>query len=196
MNAAGARGAARVFVGLPLGAELGARVADAVAPALATARMRVPRAEGLHLTLAFLGDVARERLDGIAEALGSALAGAAAPRLVVAGTGAFPDRRRARVLWVGVEERAAPGRLAACRTAALAGLATVGLSVERADEPFRAHVTVARPRVGAGPVPAEFLAVTLGLAWDPPAVVLFESVRSEGANRYEPRARFAFRPDA
>lgn len=52
---------ARVFVGLALGADLGGAVAARVAEVLDPAEYRLARAEGLHLTLHYVGSLARER---------------------------------------------------------------------------------------------------------------------------------------
>lgn len=189
MNAA--RAGARTFVALALGAELGPRVAARVEWALAGADFRLPEGSGLHLTLAFLGEVARARLGPFVEELARALAGAAAPELRLVATGAFPSFARARVLWAGIEERGAPGRLAACRAAVLAGLARAGFEGEL--ERFTPHVTVARPR-GRARVPEAFAELHFGLDWDPAEVALFESRRDPAGSRYEVLARFALVP--
>lgn len=187
---------ARSFVALPLGAALGARVAERMSERMAQVldakAFRLARGEGLHLTLFFLGQVERERLVAIEAALREALAGAAAPVLRLTGAGAFPDPRRARVLWIGVEERAHLGRLEACRRAVLGGLAHAGIDTREEElRPFRPHVTVARPR-GGGRVPREFGALAFGLDWDPPGVELLESHPGPGGSRYECLERFPF----
>jgi 2'-5' RNA ligase len=66
------------------------------------ARLQWVRPEAIHLTLKFLGDIAEEQVDEIAQAL-TAVAGSR-PRffLEVGGLGVFPDARAPRVLWVGL----------------------------------------------------------------------------------------------
>lgn len=188
----GARESARSFVALPLGTELGEVVAARCAPALQGAPFRLTRGEGLHLTLYFLGDVGREELPGVAAALRDSLAGLPAPALGLGRTGAFPGASNARVLWVGVEERGAPGRLDACRRAVLDGLARAGVDTrEEEGRPFRPHVTVARPR-GRARLPAAFGALALGLDWNPGAVELLESRMGPGGSRYACLERFPF----
>jgi 2'-5' RNA ligase len=60
-------------------------------------------AENLHLTLKFLGEVPEGQIAAITETL-SAIAQATLPfTFAVKGVGGFPDLRRPRVLWVGVE---------------------------------------------------------------------------------------------
>lgn len=182
---------ARVFAALVLGPALAGALDRSVGAALAgRQRFRRPRAEGLHLTLCFLGDVPRERVPALGEALAAAAA-LPAPRLRLAGTGAFPGPARPRVLWVGVHE--APGtegrleRLAEACVRALGGAPPEG--------PFRAHVTVARPRDPRAGVPEAFGQLVLDEPWSPAAVELLESLRGDGPSRYVSRARHALRDD-
>lgn len=59
--------------------------------------------ENLHLTLKFLGEVPEEQIELVGETL-KAVAQATEPfSFTVKGVGGFPDLRRPRVLWVGVE---------------------------------------------------------------------------------------------
>lgn len=190
MNAA--RGSARAFVALPLGAELDAVVAARCASALDGAPFRLARGEGLHLTLFFLGSVGREDLPGLAGALRAARAGLPAPALGLGGTGAFPSASNARVLWIGVEERGGLGRLEACRYAVLDGLARAGVDTRlEKDRAFRPHVTVARSR-GRARLPAAFGALAFGLDWKPEGVELLESEVGPGGSRYACLERFPF----
>jgi len=185
----------RFFLGLALASGDREPLARAVRRALggddAGRRYRLARAEGLHLTLYFLGALPEETRARLAAGL-PGLADAPAPRLELEGTGAFPDESRARVLWVGV--RGELERLATLHGRVLELVERVGLdtSGERARG-YRPHVTVARPR-RPGPVPADFraLAPRGGLPGD--ELRLFESLRGEGAARYEVRARVALTP--
>lgn len=59
--------------------------------------------ENLHLTLKFLGEVPEEQIELVGKTL-KAVAQATEPfSFTVKGVGGFPDLRRPRVLWVGVE---------------------------------------------------------------------------------------------
>ncbi|GIW87740.1 MAG: RNA 2',3'-cyclic phosphodiesterase [Isosphaeraceae bacterium] len=97
-----------------------------------------------HLTLAFLGDVAETDLDGLIAAVGEAVRTPLPFALELKGLGAFPNPRRARVLWAGLSGAALP-RLLALRDDVAAACARVGY---RADEAFHPHVTLARLRPG------------------------------------------------
>lgn len=102
--------------------------------------IRWARAEGLHLTLKFLGEVPAERVPGVAGALGE-LGDFAKFPVEIKGLGFFPDARKPRVLWAGVEASAALGELAGRVDTALERL-----DFAPAGGPFRPHLTLARFR--------------------------------------------------
>jgi 2'-5' RNA ligase len=97
-------------------------------------------AENYHLTVAFLGGVDDERVSGVVAAVRDAAARANAFDVPLDTVGAFPNRRRPRVAWIGpaVEVPAFTELCAAVREplAALGGF-TFELHAD-------AHVTVAR----------------------------------------------------
>ena len=64
--------------------------------------LRTARAEGLHITLAFLGETPEDRVGPIRAAMQDASAGTAPFRVALAGLGTFPNQRRPRVLWAGL----------------------------------------------------------------------------------------------
>jgi RNA 2',3'-cyclic 3'-phosphodiesterase len=121
--------------------------------------------EGIHLTLAFLGNRPEHEVEAI-EGVLQAAAGPA-PRLALA-DGLLLPPRRARVLCAEVEDR--DGTLAALQQRVSSGLAAAGV-YEPEKRPFRAHVTVARLRsgaraprtVGGAPEPLEFHGDSLAL---------------------------------
>ncbi|MCC6617893.1 MAG: RNA 2',3'-cyclic phosphodiesterase [Chloroflexi bacterium] len=89
-----------------------------------------------HLTLAFLGDVAPDRVSRVVERLSEQARGHARMRLEAGGLGGFPSSSRARVAWYGVAD---PG-------SELRRLADdVGRAVDlEPDRPFTPHITLAR----------------------------------------------------
>lgn len=163
----------RLFVALQpppeLARALHARAGEILAPCAAS--LRFYAAEELHLTLVFLGERPPPKLppfDG------------APIELELAGGGAFPDLRRPRVVWAGARELpGSEGRLEAL----VRGLRT-GLGMPPEEQPFRAHLTLARPRKGARLRLPEGLAglVVPGL-WLAGAPALFES-RPDERPRY------------
>jgi RNA 2',3'-cyclic 3'-phosphodiesterase len=56
----------------------------------------------IHLTLKFLGDVPRSRINSVGAAVGRAARVTSPFQIEVEGTGCFPSSRSPRVLWVGL----------------------------------------------------------------------------------------------
>lgn len=102
--------------------------------------LRWVKPEGMHLTLKFIGDFERARIKELEEVLKLGLAGKPALSLALARLGAFPEARKARVLWVGLEGDIGP----------LADLAvtcdelTAKLGVASEQKNFSPHLTLAR----------------------------------------------------
>ena len=104
------------------------------------------RAEAIHLTLKFLGDVSEERDGELRAALGRAAAGARALTLELGGFGVFPDARRPRVLWVGIGAEPA---LEILQHHVEQEFAPLGFPTEA--RAFRPHVTLGRAAREARP---------------------------------------------
>lgn len=117
-----------------------AKVSEELGPRLKGARLVPP--ENLHVTLCFLGSVEDERAREIADAVGACAAGLVHATARLAGLGAFPSQRRARIVWAGLVDAA--GATAAAADAVGEGLAQLGFP--REDRRFHAHVTLARLR--------------------------------------------------
>jgi RNA 2',3'-cyclic 3'-phosphodiesterase len=173
----------RCFVAVPIHDELRA----ALRATAASWRAR-PDLDGLrwsdpaswHVTLAFLGSVDPAAISGIESSLREV-----APRhrrLVVetGGLGAFPDPRRARVAWYGVQDPTA-------QLGALAADLAQGLDVPM-TEPYRPHLTIARARAA----PVDLRSWLASAADEAPrdrleisAVELLRSHLGSGPARYE-----------
>jgi 2'-5' RNA ligase len=95
----------------------------------------------LHLTLAFLGEIGDEAVEGAGAAVRETAAERPGWTLHWSGAGVFPGRSRPRVLWLGVDGGEA---LLDAHIALNAALAALGLPVE--DRPYRPHLTLARVR--------------------------------------------------
>jgi RNA 2',3'-cyclic 3'-phosphodiesterase len=106
----------------------------------------------IHLTLKFLGEISSSNIDFLTQALKTE-AGQHAPfEMTVGGLGAFPNPRRARVIWIGLEAPAALGRLQHHIEAVTARL---GYPAE--GKPFSAHLTIGRVREQISSVEAQSL---------------------------------------
>lgn len=163
----------RLFLGLPLPPEPGEALGRWQRGHPGSEGWSLP--EGLHLTLAFLGERAAEALP-ILEACATEVAGRhKAFGLCTTELGGFPTVRAARVLWLGLEPTPALESLAADLRGALAANGEVF-----APKPFRPHLTLARFR-RARPVTGFAAPAPMGFTAD--RLVLFES-RPQG--RYTP----------
>lgn len=171
----------RLFVAVELPDEIKdelARAIESLHPSAPDAKW-VPR-NNIHLTLSFLGEVVEERVAPIEAAIRNSLAGHTSIPTRLTEGGAFPSQKRARVLWVGLDDD--QGSLAALATATERGLEQMGLPPEaRAWTP---HVTLARFRTPADVRPILPIDVQ-PIAFEVPRVTLFRSRLGRPAPRYE-----------
>lgn len=133
----------RTFIAI----ELDARLIEALRPPIAglggIAAVRPSAAEGIHLTLHFLGSIAPALVDHLAERIGPLAAGQPGFDVEVRGVGAFPSVRRPRVLYAGLE-RAQSAPLIGLQAGIGPALLEAGLAVEA--RPFTPHLTLGRAR--------------------------------------------------
>ena len=101
-----------------------------------------------HLTLAFFASVPTSRIPTTIRILDSVAAASPPLRLEAGPLGLFPNSRRPRVLWLGLEGDLNP--LSVMHERLQNALETEGFSRER--RPFKPHVTLGRAR-GKGPIP-------------------------------------------
>jgi len=175
----------RCFWAVPLPSELRDALAEFVAELRAVATVedawRFTAADSWHLTLAFLGAVEPDAVEPMVSRVAAVVRNHRPFEASAMGLGGFPRGGRARVLWYGVDGGGGLADLARDVRAA-AGLGE--------EQPWRAHVTLARARDRRGaPLPASA---------EPPAgiihvdeVVLFRSHLGTGPARYEALHRMA-----
>jgi 2'-5' RNA ligase len=139
----------RLFVAVFPPAELVRKLADA---ACALGRGLSPKAvtwtrlEQIHLTLNFLGNVQRARLDEVQRAVAQGCNRAGRHLLEARGLGCFPDLARPRIVWAGLEGGA--GGLIALKRALDEDLAPIGFPPEK--RAFQPHLTFGRIRFLSG----------------------------------------------
>jgi len=104
------------------------------------ADVRWVRTESIHLTLKFLGDVDERSINDIAKATENACKDIAPFSISVHQTDMFPNSRRPRVLWVGVEEP--EGKLELLHGKLEEELVQLGFPKE--DRRFSPHLTIGR----------------------------------------------------
>jgi RNA 2',3'-cyclic 3'-phosphodiesterase len=132
----------RSFIALEIPAEIQSAIAHATSPLKDTLRKPLIRwvaSQNVHLTLKFLGDVSPANLERLAEMLAKEVAAHEMFSLSVGGLGAFPNSRRARVIWIGLDS---PPALAALQRGLDAAAAQLGYP--REERPFSPHLTIGR----------------------------------------------------
>jgi 2'-5' RNA ligase len=106
------------------------------------AGVRWVQPDGSHVTLAFLGQIARSRVPAIVARLNEAARECPPCRVRAGGIGVFPHPGRATVLWLGVTDPS--GGLTRLQRRVEQALSPEGFAPD--DRPFHPHVTVGRWR--------------------------------------------------
>jgi len=147
--------------------------------------LRWSRPEHWHVTLAFLPDVAERDLDELTERLADTGTAGAPFSLGLAGTGAFPNPAKAKVLWLGLTGQVDELAHLAGNVRSAAGRA--GTQVE--GGPYRPHLTLAR--IGQPLDVTRWLRIFQTYespTWTADELVLYRSHLGHGPSRYEPVA--------
>jgi 2'-5' RNA ligase len=100
------------------------------------------RAEKLHLTLKFFGDVDEEQLAKLTAAVEETANQLSSFKLQITKTGVFPSKRNARILWLGVQD--VEGNLQKLNEILENECEKKGFAREKRN--FKAHLTIARLR--------------------------------------------------
>ena len=130
----------RLFIAIELPNHYKEAVGKLRTPTIPGARWVAP--EQIHLTLAFLGEVDEETSKRLITRL--AKIKGAGFELCLTGTGCFPDRRRPRVVWVGVKPE--PGLL---QLAEMVRETVLACGIPQEERPFSPHLTLARLKIPA-----------------------------------------------
>jgi RNA 2',3'-cyclic 3'-phosphodiesterase len=132
----------RVFIAIELPEELRNRLAREQSRLRAVATgARWTRPEGIHLTLKFLGEISDDQVAQVRKALEEIKT--FEPFTVHAkGFGFFPDARRPRVFWAGLD---APPELAQLAARVESAMTPLGFAPE--NRAFSPHLTLARFKV-------------------------------------------------
>ena len=93
----------RTFVAVELSPETrsaAARLIERLRPA--GAKVSWVKADNMHLTLKFLGDVPNVEIPAVCQAVAASSMNIAPFEIECGGAGAFPDARKPRTIWLGV----------------------------------------------------------------------------------------------
>jgi 2'-5' RNA ligase len=129
-----------------LAVDLGRDVTSALREATAALRAIIPDAgwvaeDRLHLTLKFLDDQPETLVPALIDTMGRIATRHWPVPVRLRGVGAFPNLRRPRVVWVGIEPTP---KLELLQHDIEAGCAELGVEVD--GKPFRPHLTIGRLR--------------------------------------------------
>lgn len=182
--------------------ELPLQIRDRITKYVEELRSEIPAAgvrweqpEKLHITLQFFGEVAAERVAGLARAAEETARGGTRFRASVEAPGTFPPRGRARILWLGVRDEA--GGLIDLQKRLADSCARLGFPPEA--RAFHPHVTIGRTR--RADRSTEELARRHRAAlfekadFEVRELVLMRSELGAGGSRYTPLSRHALATD-
>ncbi|MBN1954721.1 MAG: RNA 2',3'-cyclic phosphodiesterase [Anaerolineae bacterium] len=133
----------RAFIAIPLPPPLLDqldRLQNRLERALPPRSVRWVNPHGIHLTLKFLGDTPTGNLPEMEAALAAVARNTPSCSFTVGELGCFPNPRRPRVVWIGVQEPA--GRLAILQDAVEEVMAPFGYPREQRG--FSPHLTLGR----------------------------------------------------
>ena len=180
----------RTFIAIDLPAEIRRKITQLQALLKpTTTQVRWTRAEGLHLTLKFIGEIPPNKVEEITGRL--AVIRVPAPLSIqVRGAGYFPNERSPRVIWLGVEGGPDLPALAVQVEDVL-----LPLGIQKEKRSFAAHLTLGRLKV-PGKIPAvqEVLRRQEPLefgSFTADEFFLYESQLSPGGSVYRKIASFA-----
>lgn len=184
----GERGGLRLF----LAVEVPKRQKRSVEQSIAPLRAEITNARWTvhqmwHVTLKFFGEVPEGRLEKVQEVISQAVIGTEVIESQLTDIGAFPNLRRARVLWVGITDPSDALR-------ALAGRVEAGWP-DAKPRPLHPHVTLARFNHPARVANVIDKFRPLNLDRSPFAIekaILYRSHLGAGGPRYEALAEFPF----
>jgi 2'-5' RNA ligase len=186
-----AEGNLRLFIAVPIptdALEACRGLIEGVRAQLSPPGVRWVRFEGLHVTLRFLGAAGPQLVPELATAIRHATGGVPPFPIALAGAGSFPDRKRPRTLWIGIDEGA--DSLGALARRLDAPLEALGWPPD--PRPFRPHLTIGRTDAahgGDGHAVAAALATAASdwrVEFRAETVTLYRSLLGAGPARYEP----------
>ncbi len=177
----------RAFIAIELTDEIRAFLAEQIDRLkLTRADIKWIRPGSMHLTLKFLGNISPEQVDAVADAIAPVAQSRAPAELTVRSLGAFPNLRKPRVIWAGIDDPAGVLRPMAEEI----DEAMHKLGHRRESRPFNPHLTIGRTRSGKGLGPLiEEIRVSAdmrGPTFVADRVVLFQSTLKPSGAEYTP----------
>lgn len=104
----------------------------------------------IHLTLKFLGDISSTQIEQVTQALSDLASKHEKHKIIISGLGTFPNMRRPRVIWIGIQ---APEQLRALYQNLETAIAKLGFPPEKRS--FNPHLTIGRVKQHISPTEIE-----------------------------------------
>lgn len=196
MSDSEASAAWRVFCALDISEDVRARLVDHIQrlrKALPNVHASWSRADNIHLTLKFFGDVEKDAIKKLSAAAARVVQTFSPFQIRVGGTGTFPKQALPRVLWIGIEDPS--GNLASLEARFEDECAIEGFPKE--DRAFRPHLTLARIRKPEGSRNLGELHKEIGFAASEvvvPELLLMRSELSSEGSKYTVISRHRLGP--
>lgn len=169
--------AERLFIGVPLSEEARLSIAKSLPKNLPG---KLVPAENWHFTLRFLGTTTFEARDQIIRQIDSATCGT--PFTIrFSSLGAFPQPRRARILWLGIDE----GSERMIQLAAIAEAAARNAGFAAETKAFKPHLTLSRIDPPVSVASLVDSKQRFGASMTVDCVIVYRSRLGEGPARYE-----------
>ena len=149
----------RAFIAVEIPAEIHQAIEIEAAPlrrALDASLVRWVPTGNMHLTLKFLGDISPANVDMLAHMLSMETSQHPSFEIQFGGLGVFPNPKRPRVIWIGIQ---APAALEALQRGIEAATAKLGYPAE--ERPFSPHLTIGRVKQNIGSGGAQKIRIAL-----------------------------------
>ena len=146
----------------------------------------------IHVTLKFLGDIQESLVPQIGDVLDEISSRTHQFKITIQNTGFFPNSRRPRVLWVGVNDE--DNQLKTLFNQIEIGLRPLGFSKEKRG--FTPHLTIGRVKSPKGIEAVISEMQSLGFpakSFEAKDVLLIKSTLKSTGSVYEPLGRFKFK---
>ena len=133
----------RSFIAVPVPPEVVKRMVSAIAPLRSLApQVKWVEPEAFHITLKFLGEAPQAKLERTWGVVSAEIRKMLSFTINFRGVGAFPNLKRPRVIWAGVEE----GKAELVARARQTEQVCAACGFEPDNRPYQAHVTLGRVR--------------------------------------------------
>lgn len=137
----------RLFIAVSIPLDISRNLEDIISDLKKTgADIKWVKSDSIHITLKFLGETEGERLPEIKSAIESLGIKKSGLEVEVKGIGFFPDKKRPRVIWAGLEENTP--FLVEVVSKLDSAMSTLGF--ERENRRFSPHLTIGRFRSNQG----------------------------------------------